>query len=143
MDFHFKRLMRWWGKPYGEYELIKGDFCDAIHNEKISSATLIFANNAVFDPSLDLVLQGYFYSCIQLSLCLSFVFIDRFSELEDGVRIVTSKPLCPVDFQMNDRVLNGKFLLIQFIIYRILHFSSVIDRFWCNHSRLPTTFSSG
>jgi H3 lysine-79-specific histone-lysine N-methyltransferase len=58
MDFHFKRLMRWWGKPYGNYQLIKGDFLDQRHSEKISSASIIFVNNFAFGPKLDHQLKG-------------------------------------------------------------------------------------
>ena len=58
MDFHFKRLMRWWGKPYREYQLIKGDFLDQCHSEKLSSASVIFVNNCIFGPHLDQQLKG-------------------------------------------------------------------------------------
>ena len=74
MDFHFKRLMRWWGKRYGEYELIKGDFLDQLHSEKVNSANLIFVNNFAFGPTLDHQLKGYFYSGAQ---SFKFVLIHR------------------------------------------------------------------
>lgn len=50
--------MRWWGKPYGEYQLIKGDFLDQRHSEKLTSATVIFVNNFAFGPNLDHQLKG-------------------------------------------------------------------------------------
>ena len=74
MDFHFKQLMRWWGKRYGEYELIKGDFLDQLHVEKLNSANLIFVNNLCFGPTIDLQLEGYLYS---VAKSLKFVLIHR------------------------------------------------------------------
>jgi H3 lysine-79-specific histone-lysine N-methyltransferase len=62
MDFHFKRLMRWWGKRYGEYQLIKGDFLDQRHTEKVNSANIIFVNNFAFGPNLDHQLKGQYFS---------------------------------------------------------------------------------
>ena len=50
--------MRWWGKHYGEYELLKGDFLDQIHSEKVHSANVIFVNNFAFGPKLDHQLKG-------------------------------------------------------------------------------------
>lgn len=58
MDYHFRRLMKWWGKRYGEYKLIKGDFLDPMHSEKVKSATVIFVNNFAFGPRLDHELKG-------------------------------------------------------------------------------------
>lgn len=59
MDLLFKRWMRWWGKRYGEYKLIKGDFLDQIHSEKVNSASIIFVNNFAFGPTLDHQLKGF------------------------------------------------------------------------------------
>lgn len=50
--------MKWWGKRYGEYKLIKGDFLDPMHSEKVKSATVIFVNNFAFGPRLDHELKG-------------------------------------------------------------------------------------
>ncbi|KAI9565726.1 putative histone-lysine N-methyltransferase [Daphnia sinensis] len=85
MDFHFKRLMRWWGKRYGEYKLIKGDFLDKCHTEKVNSANIIFVNNFAFGPNLDHQLK------------------ERFADLRDGARIVSSKAFCPLNFRITDR----------------------------------------
>ena len=50
--------MRWWGKRYGEYKLIKGDFLDKNHTEKVNSANIIFVNNFAFGPNVDHQLKG-------------------------------------------------------------------------------------
>ncbi len=39
MDEKFKFWMKWYGKEYGEYNLIKGDFFHDDHREIINSAT--------------------------------------------------------------------------------------------------------
>lgn len=81
MDFHFKRLMRWWGKRYGEYQLIKGDFLDQRHSEKVNSANIIFVNNFAFGPNLDHQLKGQycFWSRVYKfnSLCCHTYFLYR------------------------------------------------------------------
>ena len=51
--------MRWWGKRYGEYKLIKGDFLEEMHKEKVLSANVIFVNNFAFGPNLDHQLKGW------------------------------------------------------------------------------------
>ena len=58
MDFHFRRLMRWWGKRYGEYKILKGDFLDKEHSEKVNTANIIFVNNFAFGPNVDHQLKG-------------------------------------------------------------------------------------
>ena len=58
MDYHFKRWMRWWGKHYGEYRLMKGDFLEEQHREKVNSANVIFVNNFAFGPNVDHQLKG-------------------------------------------------------------------------------------
>ncbi|KAI9552879.1 hypothetical protein GHT06_020763 [Daphnia sinensis] len=88
MDFHFRRLMRWWGKFYGEYQLIKGDFLDQRHSEKIYSATVVFVNNFAFGPDLDHQLK------------------ERFADLRDGTRIVSSKAFCPLNLKISARNLS-------------------------------------
>ena len=62
MDVSFKRWMRWWGKKYGEYRLIKGDFLDPAHKDKVDSANIIFVNNFAFGPTLDHQLKGILHS---------------------------------------------------------------------------------
>ncbi|XP_046454653.1 histone-lysine N-methyltransferase, H3 lysine-79 specific-like isoform X2 [Daphnia pulex] len=89
MDLHFKRLMRWWGKPFGEYQLINGDFLDQRHSDKINSASVIFVNNLAFGPNLDHQLK------------------ERFAELRDGVRIISSKEFCPINSRLSERNLSN------------------------------------
>ncbi|XP_055550111.1 histone-lysine N-methyltransferase, H3 lysine-79 specific isoform X2 [Wyeomyia smithii] len=88
MTATFKLWMRWFGKKYGDYELIKGDFLADEHREKITSATIVFVNNFAFGPNVDHQLK------------------ERFADLKDGARIVSSKSFCPLNFRITDRNLS-------------------------------------
>lgn len=88
MNATFKLWMRWFGKKYGDYELIKGDFLADEHREKIMSATIVFVNNFAFGPNVDHQLK------------------ERFADLRDGARIVSSKSFCPLNFRITDRNLS-------------------------------------
>ncbi|XP_026758650.2 histone-lysine N-methyltransferase, H3 lysine-79 specific isoform X1 [Galleria mellonella] len=88
MDFHFRMWMRWYGKKYGEYKLIKGDFLLDEHREKINAATIVFVNNFAFGPHVDHQLK------------------ERFADLKDGAKIVSSKSFCPLNFRITDRNLS-------------------------------------
>ncbi|GAB0100031.1 Histone-lysine N-methyltransferase, H3 lysine-79 specific [Sergentomyia squamirostris] len=88
MDYNFRLWMRWFGKRYGEYKLIKGDFLADEHREMINSATVVFVNNFAFGPHVDHQLK------------------ERFAELKDGARIVSSKSFCPINFRITDRNLS-------------------------------------
>ncbi|XP_055640306.1 histone-lysine N-methyltransferase, H3 lysine-79 specific isoform X2 [Toxorhynchites rutilus septentrionalis] len=88
MNATFKLWMRWFGKKYGDYELIKGDFLADEHREKITSATIVFVNNFAFGPNVDHQLK------------------ERFADLRDGARIVSSKSFCPLNFRITDRNLS-------------------------------------
>ncbi|XP_059607611.1 histone-lysine N-methyltransferase, H3 lysine-79 specific [Phlebotomus argentipes] len=88
MDYNFKLWMRWFGKRYGEYRLIKGDFLADEHREMINSATVVFVNNFAFGPHVDHQLK------------------ERFADLKDGARIVSSKSFCPINFRITDRNLS-------------------------------------
>lgn len=88
MDVHFRMWMRWYGKKYGEYKLIKGDFLMDEHREKINSATIVFVNNFAFGPNVDHQLK------------------ERFADLKDGAKIVSSKSFCPLNFRITDRNLS-------------------------------------
>lgn len=90
MNVHFRKWMRWYGKKYGDYRLIKGDFLTDEHREKIVSATIVFVNNFAFGPTVDHMLK------------------ERFADLKDGARIVSSKSFCPLNFRITDRNLSGK-----------------------------------
>ncbi|XP_067001599.2 histone-lysine N-methyltransferase, H3 lysine-79 specific [Anabrus simplex] len=88
MNFHFRKWMRWYGKKYSDYRLIKGDFLNDEHREKIVSATIVFVNNFAFGPTVDHMLK------------------ERFADLKDGARIVSSKSFCPLNFRITDRNLS-------------------------------------
>uniref|UniRef100_A0A1B6E1Y7 Histone-lysine N-methyltransferase, H3 lysine-79 specific n=1 Tax=Clastoptera arizonana TaxID=38151 RepID=A0A1B6E1Y7_9HEMI len=88
MDHHFRKWMGWYGKHYGEYKLIKGDFLNELHREKIVGATIVFVNNFAFGPTVDHMLK------------------ERFADLKDGARIVSSKSFCPLNFRITDRNLS-------------------------------------
>jgi hypothetical protein len=90
MNVHFRKWMRWYGKKYGDYHLIKGDFLTDEHREKIISSTIVFVNNFAFGPTVDHMLK------------------ERFADLKDGARIVSSKSFCPLNFRITDRNLSGK-----------------------------------
>ncbi|XP_060516339.1 histone-lysine N-methyltransferase, H3 lysine-79 specific [Cylas formicarius] len=88
MNRHFRTWMQWYGKKYGDYKLIKGDFLTEEHREKINQATIVFVNNFAFGPSVDHQLK------------------ERFADLKDGARIVSSKSFCPLNFRITDRNLS-------------------------------------
>ncbi|XP_060807774.1 histone-lysine N-methyltransferase, H3 lysine-79 specific isoform X2 [Amyelois transitella] len=88
MDSHFRTWMKWYGKKYGEYKLIKGDFLLDEHREKINAATIVFVNNFAFGPHVDHQLK------------------ERFADLKDGAKIVSSKSFCPLNFRITDRNLS-------------------------------------
>ncbi|CAH0592341.1 unnamed protein product [Chrysodeixis includens] len=88
MDVNFRTWMKWYGKKYGEYKLIKGDFLLDEHREKINAATIVFVNNFAFGPHVDHQLK------------------ERFADLKDGAKIVSSKSFCPLNFRITDRNLS-------------------------------------
>jgi len=114
MDFYFKRWMRWWGKRHGEYKILKGDFLDKEHSEKVNNANIIFVNNFAFGPNVDHQLKGSVSLIAALFVDADFNFIhpERFADLKDGARIVSSKAFCPLNFRITDRNLSGKFYLL-------------------------------
>ncbi|XP_054277384.1 histone-lysine N-methyltransferase, H3 lysine-79 specific isoform X4 [Macrosteles quadrilineatus] len=100
MNGNFKKWMKWYGKHYGEYHLIKGDFLTEEHREKIVGATIVFVNNFAFGPTVDHMLK------------------ERFADLKDGARIVSSKSFCPLNFRITDRNLSD--------IGTIMHVSEMV-----------------
>ncbi len=125
MEKEFKALMNWFGKPYSNFIIDQGDFLDdnsktnslnvgEIINEakwvellllqnslivniliylwKKSLKSLIFVNNYAFGAEVD----------HQLKL--------RFSNMIEGAIIVSSKPFCSLNFRINSRNLNGKYI---------------------------------
>ncbi|KAF7286980.1 hypothetical protein GWI33_002823 [Rhynchophorus ferrugineus] len=88
MNKNFRTWMQWYGKKYGEYKLIRGDFLTEEHREKINQATIVFVNNFAFGPAVDHQLK------------------ERFADLKDGARIVSSRSFCPLNFRITDRNLS-------------------------------------
>ncbi|KAJ8950404.1 hypothetical protein NQ314_007944 [Rhamnusium bicolor] len=88
MNKNFRTWMQWYGKKYGDYKLLRGDFLTEEHREKINQATIVFVNNFAFGPSVDHQLK------------------ERFADLKDGARIVSSKSFCPLNFRITDRNLS-------------------------------------
>ncbi|XP_019855114.1 PREDICTED: uncharacterized protein LOC109584002 [Amphimedon queenslandica] len=88
MDSEFVRWMDFYGKSYGEYELLKGDFMDPKFEEIFNSATVLFCNNYAFGPDLN----------HRLTL--------KFQNLRDGVKIVSSREFCPLNFRLTERKLS-------------------------------------
>jgi [histone H3]-lysine79 N-trimethyltransferase len=82
--------MAWYGKSHGKFEIMKGDFLTESNRTKITSASLVFVNNFAFGPNVDHALK------------------ERFADLKDGTRIVSSKSFCPMNFRITDRNLSGK-----------------------------------
>lgn len=66
----------------------QGDFLTDEYRERINSATIIFVNNFAFGPTVDHQLK------------------ERFADLRDGARIVSSKSFCPLNFRITDRNLS-------------------------------------
>jgi len=88
MNSNFQKWMSWYGKHYGQYQLLKGDFLSEDHREKITNATIVFVNNYAFGPQVDHMLK------------------QRFADLKDGARIVSSRSFCPLNFRMSERNLS-------------------------------------
>ena len=83
--------MSWYGKKYSEYKLYKGDFCSEEYRKTLSDSTIVFVNNFAFGPELDHVLK------------------EKFADLKDGARIVSSKSFCPLNFRITERNLTGEY----------------------------------
>ncbi|XP_022101662.1 histone-lysine N-methyltransferase, H3 lysine-79 specific-like isoform X2 [Acanthaster planci] len=84
----FERWMKWYGKEYSPYELHKGDFLSVEMKEKIANANIIFVNNFAFGPTVDHKLK------------------ERFANMKEGAKIVSSKAFCPLNFRITDRNLS-------------------------------------
>ncbi|KAJ8673459.1 hypothetical protein QAD02_004721 [Eretmocerus hayati] len=85
MQANFRKWLSWYGKRCGEYRIVKGDFLADEHKENITGATIVFVNNFAFGPTVDHQLK------------------ERFADLRDGARIVSSKSFCPLNFRITDR----------------------------------------
>lgn len=105
MHSNFQKWMSWYGKQFGQYQLVKGDFLSEEHRDKITNATIVFVNNYAFGPQVDHMLK------------------QRFADLKDGARIVSSRSFCPLNFRMSERNLSGKsYLYLSFFIYIFIHY---------------------
>ena len=90
MQCEFRRLMAFYGKPYGAFSIEKGDFLDERHKENVCACSVVFVNNFAFGPKVD----------HQLKIL--------FANLKEGARIISSKAFCPLNFRITDRNLGGR-----------------------------------
>ncbi|KAM8875323.1 histone-lysine N-methyltransferase, H3 lysine-79 specific isoform 2-T3 [Spinachia spinachia] len=88
MDKEFKKWMKWYGKRHGEYTLERGDFLSEEWKERIANTSIIFVNNFAFGPEVDHQLK------------------ERFANMKEGGKIVSSKPFAPLHFRINSRNLS-------------------------------------
>ncbi|KAJ8357778.1 hypothetical protein SKAU_G00205720 [Synaphobranchus kaupii] len=88
MDREFKRWMKWYGKKHGDYTLERGDFLSEEWKDRIANASVIFVNNFAFGPEVDHQLK------------------ERFANMREGGKIVSSKPFAPLNFRINSRNLS-------------------------------------
>uniref|UniRef100_A0A8C7XR18 Histone-lysine N-methyltransferase, H3 lysine-79 specific n=1 Tax=Oryzias sinensis TaxID=183150 RepID=A0A8C7XR18_9TELE len=88
MDKEFKKWMKWYGKKHGEYTLERGDFLSEEWKERIANTSIIFVNNFAFGPEVDHQLK------------------ERFANMKEGGKIVSSKPFAPLNFRINSRNLS-------------------------------------
>jgi len=89
LDREFVKWMDWYGKSYGEYEIMRGDFLDPEFTEIFQSATVIFTNNFAFGPKLNHELKLRFAANVR-----------------DGTKIVSSREFCPLNFRITSRNLS-------------------------------------
>ncbi|XP_078527225.1 histone-lysine N-methyltransferase, H3 lysine-79 specific isoform X1 [Lissotriton helveticus] len=88
MDKEFRKWMRWYGKKHAEYTLERGDFLSEEWRDRIANTSVIFVNNFAFGPEVDHQLK------------------ERFANMKEGGRIVSSKPFAPLNFRINSRNLS-------------------------------------
>ncbi|NXF72318.1 DOT1L protein, partial [Sclerurus mexicanus] len=88
MDREFRKWMKWYGKKHAEYTLERGDFLSEEWRERIANTSVIFVNNFAFGPEVDHQLK------------------ERFANMNEGGRIVSSKPFAPLNFRINSRNLS-------------------------------------
>lgn len=87
MDKYFRRWMDWYGKKYSDFKIYKGDFLEDKFKPILTDTTIVFVNNFAFGPEVDHSLK------------------EKFTDLQEGTRIVSSKAFCPLDFRLTDRTL--------------------------------------
>uniref|UniRef100_A0A8C2SGJ2 Histone-lysine N-methyltransferase, H3 lysine-79 specific n=1 Tax=Capra hircus TaxID=9925 RepID=A0A8C2SGJ2_CAPHI len=69
-------------------ELERGDFLSEEWRERIANTSVVFVNNFAFGPEVDHQLK------------------ERFANMKEGGRIVSSKPFAPLNFRINSRNLS-------------------------------------
>ncbi|NXY81335.1 DOT1L protein, partial [Alcedo cyanopectus] len=70
------------------FQLERGDFLSEEWRERIANTSVIFVNNFAFGPEVDHQLK------------------ERFANMKEGGRIVSSKPFAPLNFRINSRNLS-------------------------------------
>lgn len=88
MDIYFRKWMGWYGKKYSEFKIEQGDFFDQQYRKQVSESSIVFVNNFAFGPEVDHMLK------------------EKFADLKDGARIVSSKSFCPLNFRITERNLS-------------------------------------
>eukprot|EP01135_Chromosphaera_perkinsii_P001810 Nk52_evm79s210 gene=Nk52_evmTU79s210 len=88
LDKDIHKRMKWYGKKIGSYTLLKGDFLEDSFRETIQKSSVIFVNNYAFGPEVNFQLR------------------QRFLDLPEGTKIVSSEPFCPLNFKLSDRTTN-------------------------------------
>uniref|UniRef100_A0A452SR11 Histone-lysine N-methyltransferase, H3 lysine-79 specific n=1 Tax=Ursus americanus TaxID=9643 RepID=A0A452SR11_URSAM len=81
MDREFRKWMKWYGKKHAEYT-------PSAYSTGILFCSVIFVNNFAFGPEVDHQLK------------------ERFANMKEGGRIVSSKPFAPLNFRINSRNLS-------------------------------------
>ena len=87
MEVNYRTVAKWFGKRYGSFDIIHGDMLDEQWRSRISQADVIVVNNYKFGTALNQQLK------------------ERFSDLKEGTRIVSSLEFSPLNFTISDRTL--------------------------------------
>eukprot|EP00040_Diaphanoeca_grandis_P031614 m.189509 g.189509 ORF g.189509 m.189509 type:complete len:390 (+) comp32374_c1_seq8:208-1377(+) len=97
MGVAFKKIMKWFGKAHGKFDIRQGDFLDEEFRDRIQQADVIFVNNYAFGTRLNEQLK------------------ERFGSLKEGTRIVSSLNFSPLSFTISERTLHdiGCFLSVR------------------------------
>eukprot|EP00117_Sycon_ciliatum_P031386 scpid44403/ scgid0941/ Histone-lysine N-methyltransferase, H3 lysine-79 specific; DOT1-like protein; Histone H3-K79 methyltransferase; Lysine N-methyltransferase 4 len=88
MEKQFRKWMAWYGKRFTPFTIIAGDFLLDEFQDTITSSSFIFANNFAFGPHVNHQLK------------------ERFAQLEEGTRLVSSREFCPINFRITKRNLS-------------------------------------
>ncbi|RDD47822.1 Histone-lysine N-methyltransferase, H3 lysine-79 specific [Trichoplax sp. H2] len=88
IDKSFRKWMKWFGKSFCKYQLVKGDFLAPEYEGLIPKCTLIFVNNFAFGPAVDHQLK------------------QIFANLVEGAKIVSSREFMPLNFRISSRNLS-------------------------------------